>query len=161
MISKTGEVIIDAFGVVRPVPTPALKCDRHTLEQYEYALNKETGAFEVKVTGKVDLTEIIESNKDNCGLNLAFLNIARGADPSVYLDDGQHGGDFTKSININEAYQDALKSKEVIQGIAKELNISDLKGDENLSEVIGKAIAKRIGVDVKAPESSKMEGEVK
>jgi len=145
MTNKAGEILIDAFGVIRPVTTPALKCDDHILEQYDYSLNKETGAFEVTVSGTVDLSEIINSNKDNCGLNLAMLNIARGADPSLYCDDGQHGGDFSKSTNINEAYQDAVKSKEIIDKVAKELGISDLKGDENLDEVIGKAIAKKIG----------------
>lgn len=157
-MNKTGEIKIDAFGVVTENLKPeALKCDEHYLIQYDYALNKETGVFEVKETGKVDLTEIIQSNKENCGLNLALLNIARGADPSVYADDGKHGGDFSGTTNINEAYQNALNAKEVAKSVAKELGIDDYENCENLDEVIAKAVEKKIAASASAPSEVKEE----
>ena len=141
MTSKAGEILVDAFGVVRPVATEALKCDRHLLEQYDYVLNKETGVFEVVETGKVDITEIINSNKENCGLNLALLNIARGMSPEAFKDDGKHGGDFSKGTNLNEAYQDKLVADQVAFQLAKILGLDNLSDSQNVDEIIKAAVA--------------------
>lgn len=121
--------------------------------QYDYSLNKETGVFEVKETGKVDLTEIINSNKENCGLNLAMLNISRGVSPEVYVDDGKHGGDFTGTLNINEAYQQKLNADQVTASILKAFGIDNLQDPENIEKVIRDAIA------AKAQAEPKKEGE--
>lgn len=144
MTTKAGEILVDAFGVVRPVATEALKCDRHFLIQYDQVLNKETGVFEVKETGKVDITEIIKSNKDNCGLDLALLNIKRGMSPDAFADDGKHGGDFSKSVNINEAYQQKLAADQVVAKLAKALGLDNLSYSENIDEVISKALASKL-----------------
>ena len=141
MTSNAGEILVDAFGVVRPVATEALKCDKHLLEQYDYVLNKETGVFEVVESGKLDITELIISQKDNCGLNLALLNIARGMSPEAFRDDGKHGGDFSKGTNLNEAYQDKLVADQVAAQLAKILGLDNLPDSENVDEIIKAAVA--------------------
>lgn len=145
MDKKTGEIFIDAFGVPHVMaPSEALKCDEHLIPQYDLVLNKDTGCFETVVTGEVDLTEVIQSNVDNCGLNLALLNISKGVPASNFADDGNHGGDFSASTNVNEAYQAALASKDVAQKAAQDLGIDDYQNVKNLDEVIAKAVEAKL-----------------
>lgn len=133
---KTGEIIIDAFGVIINHNDEALKCDEHLITQFDYALNKEKGVFEVVKVDPIDITELINSNKDNCGMNLALLNIARGTSPDKYSDDGKHGGDFSGSTNINVAYQESLNNKAVAEKLAKELGIDNYEDFTDPDKVI-------------------------
>lgn len=133
---KTGEVMIDCFGVILTHKNEALKCDGHLMPQYDLKINKEKGIFEVTEVDPVDLNEIIQSNKENCGMNLALLNIARGVAPEKYCDDGQHGGDFSGTTNINVAYQESLNNKAVAEKLAKELGIDNYEDFTDIESVM-------------------------
>ena len=124
---KTGEFIAvpDCFGVITTHNIKSSKCDEKYLPQYDLKLNKDKGVFEVQAVDPVDIDEIIQSNKDNCGLNLALLNISRGVPQEKYCDDGKHGGDYSGTTNINVAYQEMLNNKAVAEKLAKELGIDN------------------------------------
>lgn len=147
---KTGEVIIDAFGIVAPSNTKATVCNEHEIKQYDYKLNKEKGLFEIVETDPVDLTEMIESNMENCGMNLALLNIARGTSPDKYRDDGKHGGDFSGSTNINVCYQESLNNKAVAEKLAKELGIDNYEDFTTVESVMTFFKAKQEALAIKA-----------
>lgn len=143
---------IDAFGIV-------LDCDRTNsvdlsnpyVEEWGLEYDKDTGSTHPVVTGKIDFVEGIQAFKDSCGVEAAMRDVASGRrTQSSLTDDGNHGGDFTRSCDIIEAYA-ALKSQSILsaqadqKAKAKGLDPKELKVDGlDLDSYIQKQVAARV-----------------
>lgn len=160
---------IDAFGVIQPVrKVPQIAQspeDDALIIHYGLDVDTETHRTIVSVAEKVDLTKLIQSYKDECGVEAALRLIKLGrASPEDFCDDGQHGVDAT----VFPKFQgDLLKKLEpgIEQGeeLKKELGIpSSVKVDEsNVEELVGLYVKKyfdKIAASANQAESKK-EGE--
>lgn len=152
---ETVKTVVNCFGVVCPVVEP-IKADDRYLTEYDQVLNKETGQFETVITGKTDLVELIQSFKDQCGIEAMKLAIAKGRDPLFYADDGKHGLDATGvSTDINVAFRKSIEAEEMKKKILADLGISSIPDGVKFEDAIKDAVIKKYGAQ--AP----TEGDVK
>lgn len=134
----------DCFGKIIRTPITTEATDRFQVE-YDAVLNKETGQFETKIVGKTDIVEITQSFKDQCGIEAMKLAIAKGQDPAIFADDGNHGGDFSgRPTNLNDAYRAALNSQQAAAQILGELGIDNIPDGADIDALISEAIKKKI-----------------
>lgn len=146
--------VVNCFGITVPDVEP-LKCDEKYLVEYGQELNKETGQFEFVITGKTDLQELIQSFKEQCGIEAMKLAIAKGRDPLFYADDGHHNADLTGlSTQINEAYRNKINAEEMKAKILNDLGIDNLPDGFDFEAIIKDAITKKYGVDTPKIEES-------
>lgn len=116
-----------------------------------------TGDTKVNVDDKIDLVELIQSYKDQCGIEFMLNQMKIGVvTPSSICDDGQHSGDASiYPDNAADAYQAALKANEQKKELAKQLGIpvEDLT-EENIAAKVAEIFGK---VDGKTEEVKKDE----
>lgn len=89
-------------------------CSNKFLKQYGLELDKETGSTFVVEKDPLDLDAQIQTYKDQCGMELAQLQIKRGlADPGDFAAvPGDYGDISNLPDNINDAYQEHLKAED-------------------------------------------------
>lgn len=125
--------IVHAFGiafddakVVKGVDLSDSRVDEYGLE-----LDKETGSTHPVVTGQVDIDEVVQSYKDQCGMVMAMRLIQSGqVDPMAFADDGQHGADCSFPTDLNTSAMLANMSDEEAQALAAKLGIENYKADD-------------------------------
>lgn len=117
----------DAFGHFVPSGDFAQKNGDGLLHQYGLELDKETGNTKIVETGTVDLRELINSYKDQCGMAYARQLLKTGAvSPEAFCDDGRHGADVSvMPDNLNDSYRLALAAKENGDRVAADLGIHE------------------------------------
>lgn len=83
------------------------------LAQFGLELDKETGSMVIVEKDPIDLDAIVQSYKDQCGMELAQLQLKRGlASPEDFAaDPGDYGDTSTLPDNINDAYRASLAAQ--------------------------------------------------
>lgn len=143
---------IDAFGIVHD-------CDRRNsvdlsnpyVDEWGLEYDQKTGSTHPVITGKIDFVESIQTFKDSCGFEAAMRDVVAGKRTQASLtDDGNHGGDFTRSSDIIESFA-ALKAQSILSAQADEkakskgLDPKELKVDGlDLDAYIQKQVAARV-----------------
>lgn len=107
----------------------AVKCDEKDLNVYSLKLG-EKGAAKVYVERKEDLDAIIQTYKDQCGLEAMITLLKRGQISATALaDDGQHSGDGTVPTELGEAFLFAQEKKVSGDALLKALGLSSVDVD--------------------------------
>lgn len=130
------KVYIYGFDYVPPAPS---KLDERYLVQPKPVLDPTTGETHIDESDKIDLVELAESYKDQCGLEFMLRQMKLGVvTPESLADDGKHSGDATYPTDINDAYRALLEENDKKARLAAALG---LKVDELTEEKITAAIA--------------------
>ncbi len=149
---------IDPFGIVHDCNrTNSVDLSYRYVDEWGLEYDKETGSTHPVITGKVDFVEGIQTFKDSCGFEAVMRDVEAGRRTQASLsDDGNHGGDFTRSSDIIEAYS-ALKAQAVASAQADErarskgLDPKELKIDGlDLDAYIQKQVAARVAASAPA-----------
>lgn len=117
-----------------PFGTPIRKfkpvdCSRKLLKQYGLELDKETGSTFVVEKDPMDLDAQIQTYKDQCGMELAQLEIKRGlASPEDFAaKPGDYGDTSTLPDNLNDAYRASLDAKKAKVDLSKFKTDADIQ----------------------------------
>lgn len=98
---------------------------RDLLVQLKVKFDPETGSTTVDESDSIDLDSMIQTYKDQCGVEYVMKLIKMGmANPDKFMDDGKHGGDASAPTDINDALALANAGNSVAQQIAKSLGMS-------------------------------------
>lgn len=120
------------FGTpIRPVKPS--DCSNKLLKQYGLELDKETGSTFVVEKDPLDLDAQIQTYKDQCGMELAQLQIKRGlADPGDFAAaPGDYGDTSTLPDNLNDAYRASLDAKKTAK-----VDLSQFKTDADIEAYV-------------------------
>lgn len=97
------------------------------------SFDKETGSTVPDESERVELQPLIESYKDQCGMEYVQKLIRTGyATPDKFADDGKHGGDASGPTDVNDAWRLAQAGQSQIRKTAETLG---MKIDENTSDM--------------------------
>lgn len=151
---------IDAFGIVHDCDrTNSVDLSNRFVDEWSLEYDKETGSTRPVISGKVDFVASIQTFKDQCGVDAAVRDLAAGRRSIERLsDDGNHGGDFSRSTEItlmaDQVKKAALASmKADEQAKSKGLDPKALRVDGlDLEAYITKEVAARIAAAAPAKE---------
>lgn len=139
-------VYFHGFAYVPPEPS---KLDDKYLVQPKPVLDPETGETKIDGSDKLDLYELTQSYRDQCGLEFMLKQMKLGiVAPESVADDGKHSGDASMPLDINDAYRAQLVQNEAKKMLKDTLGIKDELTEENikarLAEIYGKADAPKV-----------------
>lgn len=122
-------------------------CSKKTIKQYGLELDKETGSTYVVEKDPLDLDAQIQTYKDQCGMELAQLQIKRGlADPADFAaQPGDYGDTSTLPDNINDAYRASLDAKN-----AAKVDLSQFKTDADIQAYVKAQVKAQLEIHAKA-----------
>lgn len=154
---------VDAFG--HPFCQACLPSESQDqggkIIKYGLEHDKETGNTIPVVAEEIDIAELVNSFKEQTGVEQALRLISSGqATADQFADDGKHGADLTQ---IPDYAGDLLRQNIELQAqkeLIKEqygLSDADLEG-KDLEAVIKAAVEKRLA-DIKAQAADQKEGE--
>lgn len=125
-------------------------CSKKELAQFGLELDKETGSTVVVEKDPIDLDELIQSYKDQCGMEQAQMLIARGlaSADDFAAQPGDYGDTSTLPDNINDAYQANLKAQE--SGV----DLTQFKTDKDIQDYVNKMIQEQLAAAKAAPQGS-------
>lgn len=140
------------FNGIDYVPPEPSKLDERFLVQAKPVLDPKTGETKIDESDKLDLYELIQSYKDQCGIEFMLKQIKLGiVTPESLADDGQHSGDVSGPMDINDAYRAQLVQAEAKKVLADTLGIKDELTEEKikarLAEIYGKADAPKVAAE--------------
>lgn len=143
------EVKYTPFGTPIRATKPS-DCSKKELAQFGLELDKETGCTVIVQKDPVDLDELVQSYRDQCGMVMAQNLIARGlASPEDFAaQPGDYGDTSTLPDNINDAYQASLKAQE--SGV----DLSQFKTDQDIQDYVNKMIEEKLAAAKAAPQGS-------
>ena len=135
-----------------PFGTPIRKtepqdCSNKFLAQFGLELDKETGSTTIVVKDPLDLDAEIQTYKDQCGMELAQLEIKRGlASPEDFAaKPGDYGDISTLPDNINDAYRASLDAKQ-----AAKIDLSQFKTDADIEAYVKAQVKAQLEAQAKA-----------
>lgn len=135
---------IDAFGHViaderNNISIPGGEGKFH---RYGVELIEGTGNTRPVIKETIDMTELINSYKDQCGMEYMLRLVQTGQISMASLrDDGTGSGDFTGPDNINDAYRAAQAAKVLGDQVAKALGIEKYMDEKDLDALVAKKVA--------------------
>lgn len=140
------KIYLNGIDYVPPEPS---KLDERFLVQPKPVLDPATGETHIDCSDKLDLVELIQSYKDQCGIEFMLKQMKLGVvTPESLADDGQHSGDASMPLDINDAYRAQLVQAEAKKILKDTLGIKDELTEENikarLAEIYGKAEAPKV-----------------
>lgn len=137
-------LLVTPFGTPIRVfnPTRTSKLYKKEIAQFDLDFDKETGSTKVVQKDPLDLDAVIQSYKDQCGMELAQLQIKRGlAGPNDFAAaPGDYGDVSMLPDNINDAYQQAQAAKAAVGTV----NLSQFKTDADIQAFVEKAVAAQL-----------------
>lgn len=143
------KIYFHGFAYVPPEPD---KLDERYLVQLKPVLDPKTGNTSVDESDKLDLVELIQSYKDQCGMEFMLKQVKLGVVGIESLaDDGKHSGDASGPLDINDAYRAQLIQAEAKRVLADTLGIKDELTEERikarLAEIYGKVDAPKVAAE--------------
>lgn len=132
-------------------------CSKKELAQFGLELDKETGSTFVVEKDPLDLDALVQTFKEQCGMELAQLQIKRGlASPDDFAaQPGDYGDTSTLPDNINDAYRASLEAQE--SGI----NLSQFKSDADIEAYVKAQVKAQLEAQAKAQAAQTQTTEVK
>ena len=147
MAEKVQEIKVDCFGIPVSESEKGFLLDEKYMVKPKLVLNKETGSTKVDRSDKVNLEEMIQSYRDQVGVEAIMRMMAKGQImPGQVADDGKHGLDISQfPDNVNEARDAAIVAQAQKKEIAKifGVNPKDLT-PETFEKVINAAVEKKL-----------------
>lgn len=129
----------DVFGIVRRESVSASNCSNKFMKRLKAVFNPELGRYDYVEDEPLNLDEVIQSYKDDSGLEVVRRMMARGEDLSLFADDGSKSGDYSVDTCLADSNRLALEQSQLIQKIADALGVS-VKDDSSLDNVVSEAI---------------------
>lgn len=123
-------------------PVHSDKIYKKEIAQFGLELDQKTGSTIIVQKDPLDLDALIQSYKDQCGMELAQLMIKRGmASPDDFAaKPGDYGDTSTLPDNLNDAFQAA----QAAQKAAGNINLSQFKTDKDIQDYVNKVIAQKL-----------------
>lgn len=144
---ETKEIKFDAFGIPVREKEKGIKCDDKFLVKPKLVLDKETGSTKIDVSDKIDTCQMIQSYRDQVGVEAIMRLMAKGQlNPAAVADDGKHGLDISKlPDNINEARDAAIAAQGQKKEIAKIFGLDPKElTAANFEKLINAAVEKKL-----------------
>lgn len=102
----------------------APQSDKDVLIKLKLDFDPKTGDTKPNEDETIDLVELIQSYRDQCGMEYVQKLLRTGyATPDKFADDGKHGGDASLPIDANDAYRLAGQGAVAESKLAKALGI--------------------------------------
>lgn len=141
-----------------PFGTPILESkpsdvSKKELAQFGLELDKETGSTNVVLKEPLDLDALIQTYKDQCGMELAQMQLKRGlASPEDFAAvPGDYGDTSTLPDNINDAYQQKLAAEEA----AGSLDLHQFKTDADIQAYVEKYVQQQLAAQAQTQKEVK------
>ena len=127
-----------AIGVIPPT-----KANDNDLIQVKTEFDKKTGSTH-PVEEKLDFQKMIESYKDEAGIDFMMKQVKLGAlSLSSLADDGKHSADISNAPeHVDDAYQRAVVAKSDANKIYAALGVDANATPEQIKEALAKIYAK-------------------
>ena len=152
---------LDPFGI-RYKGDSGVDLSNPYVNTWELELDTTTGETKAVNGEPLDFVAQIQTFKEQCGIEAMKRDIAAGrATPGDFADDGQHGGDFTRSTMVSEyvgqlvqAELKAEKAKNLAE--RKGLDTSEiLKDGADIEAYINKVVSERLAATTQKGDDSK------
>lgn len=156
------EIKRDILGnVVRePIPTPAN--DPYMID-LKVAFDPATGSTKPDESNKVNLVELIQTYREQCGMELAKKLIKNGqATQADFADDGQHSGEVPADLDTAQGRANAeIAARAQVEALAAKYGIPTGVSltEEQLAAIISKTIESKFPDLVKKQEEVKTDAE--
>lgn len=137
--------------------------DDRFLIQLKVKFNPETGDTEPDESDVVDLVELIQTYKDQCGVEAAIRLIKNGqATAEQFMDDGKHSADVTKTpATAQEIANALLQSEQFKNEFAEKFGIpqnAEKLTDEQLGNLISSKVEEVLGRYIKKQQEATNNG---
>lgn len=124
-VKEQAQKVLCPLGFLVPNADETNDFGKDVLIKTKLKFDPETGSTEVDESETIDLVEMIQTYKDQCGVEYVQKLIKMGmATPSQFMDDGRHGGDASAPTDINDALALANAGNSAAQQIAKSLGMT-------------------------------------
>jgi len=158
MVKQPKEIKRDAFGVII-FESEDQDCSKRTMINLGVKFDPATGSTTPDESDVIDLVDLIQTYKDQCGVEMAQKLIKTGqALPEDFADDGKHSGDSTlpqfqsPQALANAAVQSQAATKQILDALG--LNESAIKlSDDQLTSIVEKVIAEKFPDIYKHPDT--------
>lgn len=165
--TKRYEGQTDPFGVVRKKiqDKKILKKDLGFIREYGLEVDKETHRTKPVVKNKVDIDKLVQSYKEQCGIEYMLRMVQQGrVDLNDICDDGKHGVDATVIPTfagdalrmLKPGIKEGEKLKDTL-GIPKDLKLNEANLEAVLKPYIESYFNKMVAA--KEAEAAKKEGD--
>lgn len=155
----------DCFGVIQRAPAAPVKCDVRQFIQLGVKFDPATGSTSPDESNIIDLVELTQTYKDQCGMELAKRLLKNGmATPEQFQDDGKHSGDATlPGLESAQAAANAAIAAEknveaMLQQLGMDKNVLTLSEDQ-LSALISKTISEKFPQLIQHKQETKPDAE--
>jgi hypothetical protein len=135
-----------------------VKCDDPYMIELKVKFDPKTGSTTPDESNKVNLVEIIQTYRDQCGMELAKKMIKLGqADPAQFRDDGNHSYDASVIPETTQQRANAaIVAEKRVEALATEMGIPNSKiSDDQLTYLIQQYISAHQDKFVKPAETPK------
>lgn len=139
----------DPFGVALREAAAPVVLDAHELVQYGVKFDPSTGSTTPDESNIIDVVELIQSYRDQCGMELARRLLKNGmAMPADFADDGKHSGDATMPglESAQAAANAAIAAEKNVAAMLDQLGLNQnalTLTEEQLSALISKTISEK------------------
>lgn len=155
----------DCFGVLQREPAAPVKCDSTDMIQLGVKFDPATGATVPDESNIINVVELTQSYRDQCGLELAQRLLKNGlASPEQFADDGEHSFDSTLPglESAQAAANAAIAAEKNVQAMLDQLgmdkNVLTLT-EEQLTAVISKTISEKFPHLIQQKQETKPDAE--
>lgn len=155
----------DAFGVLQREPAQGQVLDARELVQLGVKFDPSTGSTTPDESNVVDLVELTQSYKDECGMELAQRLLKNGlAMPGDFADDCQHSGDATLPglESAQAAANAAIAAEKNVAAMLEQFGLNEKAltlTEEQLSAIISKTISEKFPQLIQQPQETKPNAE--
>lgn len=139
----------DPFGVLQREPAAAQVLDARELVQLGVKFDPATGSTTPDESNIIDLVELTQTYKDQCGMELANRLLKNGlATAADFKDDGKHGFDATLPglESAQAAANAAIQAEKNVSAMLGQLGLDKnalTLSEEQLSAIISKTISEK------------------
>lgn len=104
-----------------------------------------TGATIPDESNKINLDELIQTYKDQCGMEMAQKMLRQGlAQKGDFADDGKHSADIPAELDTAQSRANlAVKCKGQADALAEALGVNATMSEEQLTAIIAKTIQEK------------------
>lgn len=142
---ETKALEVRDFLFTKPFDAPATKAVEPFMPDLKVKFDPKTGATTPDESNLINLDELIQTYKDQCGMELAKKMLANGlATQADFADDGKHSGNVPSNLETAQGRANAaVKAGATTDALAKALGVNASMTEEQLAAIIGKVIQEK------------------
>lgn len=139
------EIDVLGFLFTKPATVEATKAYEPFMANLKVKFDPATGSTIPDESDLVDLDKLIQTYKDQCGMELARKLIKQGiATDGDFADDGKHSGNVPAYLETAQGRANAaVLAKNQADALAATLGVSSTMTEEQLTAIISKTIAEK------------------